>query len=169
MVVTLNLKQKGDLLHSMYESRDLRSTLTTQIIARDYLEELILNEFEEIQIKPSPANNRKYPLGKCYSNAANNLGKGYEYVEGYAASKTKGFPIQHAWNRDATGRYLDLTFSDHSDDYVYKGVVIPESLVYKVGYRNGFVWGPVLPFLTEDELETVREYNVYNKFNCIKY
>lgn len=159
MMVTLNLKQKGDLLHSMYESRDLRSTLTTQIIARDYLEELILNEYDEIQIKPSTSDNRKYPLGKCYSNAANNMGKGYEYVEGYAASKSKGFPIQHAWNIDVTGRHLDFTFSDHSDDYVYKGVVIPDSLVYKVGYRNGCVWGPVLPFLTDDELQEVREYN----------
>lgn len=169
MIVTLSLKQKGELLHSMYESRDPRSTVTIEILARDYLEELILNEYDEIHINSFPGNNRKYPLGKCYSNALNNLDKGYEYVEGYAASKTEGFPIQHAWNIDSKGKHLDFTLSDHSDDYVYKGVVIPESLVYRVGHRNGFVWGPVLPFLTDDELQEVQNYNSHKSSTKTKF
>lgn len=161
---SMKLSQQRALLHQMYQCQNIS---TCQFMVRDYLDHLILDEFEPIQIENSTSDGRKNPYGRCYVNAVNHMDNGEVYVEGYAIHIDSNNPFQHAWNIDMVGRHIDHTLSKTSEHYLLKGVAIPSDLVYQVGFRKGGVWGPVLPFLTEEELDTVREYNVYNQFNRI--
>ena len=162
----IELSRQRALLHQIYRCQNV---LTCQFMVRDFLDQLILNDFESISIKNSRSNKRKNPLGRCYFNSVNHMDKGEVYIEGYAINLISNYPFQHAWNIDVNGCHVDHTLSKSSENYLFKGVALPSELVYQVGFRKGGFWGPVLPYLSEDELETVREYNVYNKFNCIKF
>ena len=162
---SMELSQQRALLHQMYQCQNIS---TCQFMARDFLEQLILNEFETIQIMNSRSDRRKNPLGSCYFNAVNQINNGEVYVEGYTINIDSNNPFQHAWNIDVNGVHVDHTLSKLSEHYLFKGVAIPSDLVYQVGFRKSGVWGPVLPFLTDEELDTVREYNVYNQFNRMK-
>lgn len=161
---SMELSQQRALLHQMYQCQNIS---TCQFTARDFLDQLILDEFEPIQIENSTSDGRKNPYGRCYLNAVNHMKNGEVYVEGYAIHIDSNNPFQHAWNIDMDGRHIDHTLSKTSEHYLFKGVAIPSDLVYQVGFRKGGVWGPVLPFLTEEELDIVREYNVYNQLNRI--
>ncbi|MGB1449809.1 MAG: hypothetical protein ACPG8F_08215 [Flavobacteriaceae bacterium] len=162
----MELSQQRALLHQMYQCHNIS---TCQFMARDFLDQLILNEFEAIQIKNSPSDRRKNPFGRCYLNAVNHMDNGEVYVEGYSIHIDSNNPFQHAWNVDVNGVHVDHTLSKLSGHYLFKGVAIPSDLVYQVGFRKGGVWGPVLPFLTDKELDSVREYNVYNQFSSLKF
>ena len=102
-------------------------------------------------VKSGKIDRRKQKLGNCYPNAAKKMMDGYGYVEGYCINKNAGFKFGHAWNVDKDGTHLDFTL-DNSEEFDYFGIVIPNDLVYKVGYRNGGVWYSVLPFIEEIEL-----------------
>ena len=45
-------------------------------MVRDYLDNLILDEFEPIQIENSCSDKRKNPIGRCYLNAVNHMNNG---------------------------------------------------------------------------------------------
>jgi len=124
------------------------------------LNELILLEIKNIlETKGKKYNATKghsgvYRLGDCYSNAADLMNK-YDYVEGYAVSKSSLHKIAHAWNVDFNGNHIDYTLTD-PEEYDYVGVVIPKSLVYKVGLRRGGVWFSTLSFLDDSELKLLK-------------
>ena len=160
------LSHQRAFLHQMYQCHNIS---TCQFMARDFMDQLILDEFETIEIENSTSDGRKNPYGRCYLNAVNHMDNGEVYVEGYAIHINSNNPFQHAWNIDVNGVHVDHTLSKISEHHLFKGVAIPSDLVYAVGFRKGGFWGPVLPFLTDKELDSVREYNVYNQFSSLKF
>lgn len=93
-----------------------------------------------------------HKLGECYKNAADNMMDKYEYVEGYIMGKSTGFRTAHAWNVDATGKFVDTTIRN-AEEYKYFGVKIPKSIVFDVGYKNGGIWYAALPFIDSLDLD----------------
>ena len=128
------------------------------------LRELVLFESNSIldnhglifNVKSVKINRRNQKLGQCYDNATQMMSKGYEYVEGYCIRKRDGLKFGHAWNVDKDGTHVDFTF-DIPEQYDYFGIVIPDKLVYDVGFRNGGVWYSVLPFVEEIEYTSIHQ------------
>ena len=127
---SMELSQQRALLHQMYQCQNIS---TCQFTARDFLDQLILNEFEPIQIKNSRSDGRKNPYGRCYLNAVNHMDNGQVYVEGYAINLDSNNPFQHAWNIDVNGVHVDHTLSKLSEHHLFKGVAITSDLGYTVG------------------------------------
>jgi len=163
---SIGLSRKRMLIHMMYESEQI--SIRERFI-KNFLDELILDEFESIQIEKLPLNRHKRSTGSCYVNAIINMNDGEVYVDGYAIKLDSSEIFQHAWNIDINGSHVDDTLSRFSENYLFKGVAIPPKLVIEVGLLRDLVWGPVLPFLTDEEIELVREYNVYNQFCSLKF
>jgi hypothetical protein len=141
------------------------SAIPTKSISIDdihLLRELVLFESNSILekrgqifiVKSGKIDRRKQRLGCCYPNAAIKMRDGYGYVEGYCINKNDGSKFGHSWNVDEDEVHFDFTF-DNSEEYDYFGIVIPNRIVYDVGFRNGRVWYSVLPFIEETELTTI--------------
>lgn len=83
--------------------------------------------------------------GLCYSNSINKLNNGYKYVEGVITNKVTGQKISHAWNIESQGKHVDFTILE-TDEYLYKGIIIPKNILYVVGFKNGGIWYCCLPY-----------------------
>ena len=127
---SMELSQQRALLHQMYQCQNIS---TCQFMTRDFLDQLILDEFEPIQIENSYSDRRKNPIGRCYLNAVNHMDNGQVYVEGYAINLDSNNPFQHAWNIDVNGVHVDHTLSKLSEHHLFKGVAITSDLGYTVG------------------------------------
>ena len=121
------------------------------------LNDLIIKEIEPIlrvngkKFNATSVNSKNHGLGVCYANAVRLIDK-YNYVEGYVIRKNSKIKIAHAWNCDNAGNHFDSTLID-PEEHDYFGVIIPTSLVYKVGMRKGGVWFSTLSFLDDSELK----------------
>jgi hypothetical protein len=102
------------------------------------------------QVSPPPKKSMKMKSGSCYGNAHSKREKGYEYVEGIIKSKITGTEISHAWNVDSTGKHIDFTIME-TEEYEYRGIVIPFSLRYKVSEKTGRIWYCVLPYISFEQ------------------
>lgn len=102
------------------------------------------------QVCPPPKKSMKMKSGSCYGNAHSKREKGYEYVEGIIKSKITGTEISHAWNVDSTGKHIDFTIME-TEEYEYRGIVIPFSLRYKVSEKTGRIWYCVLPYISFEQ------------------
>jgi hypothetical protein len=67
--------------------------------------------------------------------------------------------IYQAWNINENHTHIDYTFAEISSEFTYQGLIIPCKIVRKVEYRTSGVWGPVIPFLTNEESKVVLSYN----------
>lgn len=84
--------------------------------------------------------------GSCYANAIKKMDEGYQYVEGLIIDRGSGQKISHAWNIDAKGNHIDFTIIN-TDEYIYRGIIISEDILYAVGWKNGRIWYSCLPYL----------------------
>lgn len=123
-----------------------------QSIGRDnsikvkYSEE-ILNQFgKQFDVFPPPKKSNKMKAASCYPNSIAKMNSGYQYVEGIITHKNSGQKISHAWNIDSNGKHVDFTILK-TDDYFYKGIIIPKKILYEVGFKNGGIWYCCLPYL----------------------
>jgi hypothetical protein len=90
---------------------------------------------------------------QSYQVSGKKMGKGYGYVEGIIVHKNYKLIQPWSWNVDSEGNHVDFT-KDLSKDWEYYGIVIPETLVYEIGSKNGGVWYSVLPFIEiENEMD----------------
>lgn len=107
----------------------------------------IIEKFGKIfNVLPPHKKSMKMKSGSCYGNAHLKKEKGYEYVEGIITSKTTGIEISHAWNVDSNGNHIDFTIME-TDEYVYKGIIVPFDLRYEIASKTGKVWYCVLPYI----------------------
>lgn len=121
-----------------------------------FLDELVLFESmsildrkgEKFIVVSGRKDRRTHKMGFCYSNSSKMMNKGYDYVEGYVVNKKNGVKNGHSWNVDKNGNHFDFTYDD-PNEYDYFGVVIPESVVWDVGHKNGGIWYCVLPFVED--------------------
>jgi len=60
--------------------------------------------------------------------------------------KKSGFKISHAWAINPQGLHIDFTLLN-TDEYEYKGIIVPENILYQVGFKNGGIWYCCLPYL----------------------
>lgn len=104
-----------------------------------YSEEILSILGDDFHVSPPPKKSSRMKLGLCYSNAVTKMSQGFEYVEGIIVSKDSGLKISHAWNVDSTGKHIDFTLPN-TDDFLYKGVIVPKKTLYDVGYKNGCIW-----------------------------
>jgi hypothetical protein len=111
-----------------------------------YSEEILSILGDDFHVSPPPKKSSRMKLGLCYSNAVTKMSQGFEYVEGIIVSKDSGLKISHAWNVDSTGKHIDFTLPN-TDDFLYKGVIVPKKTLYDVGYKNGCIWYCCLPYL----------------------
>lgn len=111
-----------------------------------YSEEILSIFGDDFNVSPPQKKSSRMKLGLCYSNAATKTSQGFEYVEGIIVSKVSGLKISHAWNVDSTGKHIDFTLPN-TDDFLYKGVIVPKKTLYDVGYKNGCIWYCCLPYL----------------------
>ncbi|MGE0020925.1 MAG: hypothetical protein AB7S72_14730 [Draconibacterium sp.] len=120
------------------------------------LDELVLFESlsilerkgEQFIVSSGKKDRRTHKMGSCYPNSSKMMKKGYDYVEGYVVNKKSGVINCHSWNVDKDGNHFDFTY-DNPNEYDYFGVVIPESVVWNVGHKNGGIWYCVLPFVED--------------------
>ena len=124
-----------------------------------YFKQINLINLNEIEINTCKVDRRKIKLGYCYGNSSNRLNDHHLYVEGVATNKKTFNQTYHAWNINENDSHIDYTFAEISDKFTYQGLIIPSEIVREVGYRKNGVWGPVIPFLTDDELKKVLSYN----------
>ena len=94
--------------------------------------------------------------GECYNNAGNKISEGYGYAEGYIRHKDIGLKTAHAWNIHKDGSHIDFTL-DNSSDYEYFGAIIPNKEVYLTGLKNGGIWYCVIPYLSHDSEQGIKE------------
>lgn len=94
---------------------------------------------------PAKKSNKMKPAS-CYPNSIAKMNSGYQYVEGIITHKNSGQKISHAWNIDSNGKHVDFTILK-TDDYFYKGIIIPKKILYEVGFKNGGIWYCCLPYL----------------------
>ena len=99
------------------------------------------------EVCPPPKKTMKMTLGNCYLNAHRKFIKGYEYVEGIITNKISGKEISHAWNVDSNGKHVDFTIME-TEEYEYRGIIIPFSLRQSVAENTGMIWYCVLPYIT---------------------
>ena len=116
----------------------------------------------EIEINTCKVDRRKIKFGNCYGNSSNRLNENHLYVEGIATNKKTLHQVYHAWNINKNHTHIDYTFAEISDEFTYQGLIIPSKIVREVGYRKHGVWGPVIPFLNNEELKVVLSYNNIN-------
>lgn len=110
-----------------------------------------------------PAQYRRGTPKECFMNAARLLDwTGLTYFEGYACHPRLPIPIHHAWNADAAGRVVDVTF-DQPEHCVYIGVQVSEvdlrkqqlrSGIYGV-FDDGVTFNTVYMFSRDPELEGI--------------
>lgn len=116
-----------------------------------YSEEIVKKYGTLFFVHPPPDKRNKMKSGKCYPNAIKKMmDLGYQYVEGIITNKITGEKISHAWNIDLEGNHVDFTISD-PNLYEYRGVIVPNDILYDVGMKNGFIWYCSLPYLTVEE------------------
>ncbi|MBT3582496.1 MAG: hypothetical protein HN921_18525 [Bacteroidetes bacterium] len=127
------------------EANVLNSAVLTEI------DNILNNHGEYFQVAKGIKKGRKFKSGKCYSVAAIQMGKGFDYVEGYVRVKNNERKVAHAWNRDSEGNHIDFGVNN-PEDCEYFGIVIPVKKVYHIGYKNGGIWYAVLPFLDINEI-----------------
>lgn len=101
---------------------------------------------KDFNVFPPPKKSNKMKTGSCYSNSLSKLNKGYKYVEGVITNKFTGQKISHAWNIDSQDKHVDFTILE-TDEYLYKGIIIPDKILYEVGFKNGGIWYCCLPYL----------------------
>ncbi len=140
--------------------------LSCQKLPDDYKDNLFINNLicrlaepiiskyaTEFNVTYKKPKGKPKKLGTCYSNAAKNM-PDYGYVEGYIKKTKSDAVIAHSWNVDKEGNHYDFTLPN-SGDYNYFGVILPDNLVYSVGYNAGKVWFAVLPFISLELFEEV--------------
>ena len=112
------------------------------------IEDFVLKNGQLFRTDPS-IKVKRGQMKDCFMNAQRLAeGKGYRYVEGYAAGI---IPMLHGWVVDENGTVIDPTWKDH--DAVYFGVVIPIEYVWKANVlRKAYgvldAWDIGFPLLT---------------------
>ena len=101
---------------------------------------------EDCLVSPPPKKSNRMKLGSCYPNAIKKMHQGFKYVEGIITCKNSGTKISHAWNINSAGKHIDFTILN-TEDYIYRGIIIPERILYDVGFKNGGIWYCCLPYL----------------------
>jgi hypothetical protein len=109
--------------------------------------EKILHQVGEIfDVFPPPKKSNKMKAQSCYRNAIQKTYIGYQYVEGVIINKKSGYKISHAWNVNSEGNHIDFTIL-YTEDYLYKGIILPGKIVSNVGFKNGSIMNCCLPYL----------------------
>lgn len=149
------------LIQSVYNEGDTNKIISISGIVCSHFFSSIQLQLTLQMVENSKANTRKFKIGNCYGNASVQLDNNHRYMEGVVTNKITGFQLYHAWNFDvAAGVPIDYTFGNSSEEYYYQGVIIPTEIVRNVGLRKGGLWGPILPYVTEEELEFIHQYNL---------
>lgn len=147
----LDLLQDNKLIRRHSEIEKIRSLgLLDNDLKIKYSRPIIEAYGQLFQVSPPPKKSMKMKSGSCYGNAHSKREKGYEYVEGIIKSKITGTEISHAWNVDSTGKHIDFTIME-TEEYEYRGIVIPFSLRYKVSEKTGRIWYCVLPYISFEQ------------------
>lgn len=147
----LDLLQDNKLIRRHSEIEKIRSLgLLDNDLKVKYSRPIIEAYGQLFQVSPPPKKSMKMKSGSCYGNAHSKREKGYEYVEGIIKSKITGTEISHAWNVDSTGKHIDFTIME-TEEYEYRGIVIPFSLRYKVSEKTGRIWYCVLPYISFEQ------------------
>ncbi|MEK0413976.1 MAG: hypothetical protein RL070_1464 [Bacteroidota bacterium] len=147
----LDLLQDNKLIRRHSEIEKIRSQgLMDNDLKVKYSRSIIEAYGQLFQVSPPPKKSMKMKSGSCYGNAHSKREKGYEYVEGIIKSKITGTEISHAWNVDSTGKHIDFTIME-TEEYEYRGIVIPFSLRYKVSEKTGRIWYCVLPYISFEQ------------------
>jgi hypothetical protein len=147
----LDLLQDNKLKRRYSEIEKIRSQgLLDNDLKVKYSRPIINAHGQLFQVSPPPKKSMKMKSGSCYGNAHSKREKGYEYVEGIIKSKTTGTEISHAWNLDSTGKHIDFTIIE-TEEYEYRGIVIPFSLRHSISEKTGRIWYCVLPYISFDK------------------
>lgn len=101
---------------------------------------------KDFDVFPPTKKSSKMKSESCYTNAIKKMDKGYQYVEGIITDKISGEKISHTWNIDPYGKHVDFTILE-THDYWYHGIIIPEQILFQVGFKNGGIWYCCLPYL----------------------
>jgi hypothetical protein len=89
--------------------------------------DFVLREGRFFEPQPRPNSITLRHIGECFRNAFLTMARtGLEYAEGYAVVGSK-IPILHAWNVDAEGSVVDMTWEPVGS--IYFGIVFPPSIV----------------------------------------
>jgi hypothetical protein len=111
-----------------------------------YSEEVLDVYGSDFNVLPPPKKSNRMKYASCYANAIKKMNESYQYVEGVIIHRGSGQKISHAWNLDAKGSHIDFTIIN-TDEYLYRGIIIPEDILYAVGWKNGRIWYCCLPYL----------------------
>ncbi len=111
-----------------------------------YSEEVLNACGTDFTVFPPPKKSNRMKSGSCYANAIEKMDEGYQYVEGVIINRGSGQKISHAWNIDSQGNHVDFTIIN-TNEYLYRGIIIPEDILYAVGWKNGRIWYCCLPYL----------------------
>lgn len=160
----LSLNQTREMLCGVISNEQAQNSSINSYLC-SYAKDTLLNGVKPFQIQNLIVDNKPIKYGRCYGTAAEKSNHGYLYVEGYARKIDSGVYIYHAWNLSKSGSYVDFTFGDESENYSYRGVVIPDHLLWNISFNKGGIWGPIIPFLTDAEMQEVINYN--NELNQI--
>jgi hypothetical protein len=128
----------------------------TMLFVKELLQQIVTDKVLKVGHKCNVTYKGKKGSVKDYQSyqvCGNNMGNGYGYVEGIIVHKNYKLIQPWSWNIDSEGNHVDFT-KDFSEDWEYYGIVIPNNLVYEIGYRNGGLWYSVLPFI---EIENEKE------------
>lgn len=134
-----------------YQQRfnELNSFYPTNLIENlkvKYSEKILHQVGEIYDVFPPPKKSNKMKAQSCYRNAILKTYVGYQYVEGVILNKKSGYKTSHAWNVNPQGKHIDFTILN-TDDYLYKGIILPEIIVSNVGFKNGCIMNCCLPYL----------------------
>jgi hypothetical protein len=144
----MELKNLTDAIHQnrFREISFLRSYGEDNDLKVKYAEEVLDVCGTDFTVFSPPKKSNRMKSGSCYANAIEKMDAGYQYVEGVIIHKDSGQKISHAWNLDAKGRHIDFTIIN-TDEYLYRGIIIPEDILYAVGWKNGRIRYCCLPYL----------------------
>ena len=121
----------------------------TMLFVRELLQQIVTDKVMKIgnkcnvTFKGRKGRRKEY---QSYGVCGEKMGKGYGYVEGIVVHKNYKLIQPWSWNVDSEGNHVEFT-KDFSKDWDYYGIVIPNNLVYDIGFRNGGLWYSVLPFI----------------------
>ena len=116
-------------------------------LVNKFSKDLLKSHGKSFDVNLGKTDRRKYKLGNCFANSIQKMSRDrFNYVEGYFQDNLTGSKIAHAWNCDNEGNHFDFTLTSIANKK-FVGIIIPSTILYDVGEKNGYIWFAALPFL----------------------